>query len=263
MLKHTLLIIAIFAYATIVQGQSDKCDSGQLSGTVLDYAIDIALASYDEVQEIAEEINNSLNEYLANCDQAQLNKGNSANTTALFNVNAVGTVNIRSCAETTCGIVEVSSNGETFAVVEVVDDWYEILLADNSTGFIASWLTVRGPDKTINIYESHTDTELDCVILADVQRASSTDISIIISGNGMDEVVVDIFRPNNSTPEPVWRQLTKTFVDTGDVYYDQVYLSSYWPRGTYQLSLERYGIEKVFGFDLNQTGNTNIFVYCD
>lgn len=250
-----LAILFVFPMVpTLAQDDKDPCSTAALASDIVMLATGLTVADYDGVAETSDEINGLLTDYLDNCGEAA--------PAGSFTIKANGAVNIRSCGETTCSIVGTSTDGQTYTVVGEDGDWYEIELDDGETGFIASWLTVKGPDEVIDIYEGYADADLVCAVQATVARGTSKDVAFAINGDGQHEVTVDLYRPNTSTPEPVWQQLPKTFIDTGEAYIHQLYRSSNFPNGTYQISLERGGVTKVLEFDLNQSGNTTIFVYC-
>jgi hypothetical protein len=239
------------------------CDPAALSDALIAYAEDIANASDDEIVDIASEVDTLLANYLEACPANEDEPRITSPTDALFTIQATGNVNVRSCNETTCDILTTTTTGQVFSVVGEDGDWYEIDLGDGQTGFIASWLTTRGPDEIIDIYEGYLDLDLACIVQANVSRSTSNGLDFAISGEALNEVTADIYRPNASSAEPVWRQFDKTFIDTGDPYIHQVYSSSYWPTGSYQLHLERNGEQRIYGFDLTQTGETTIYVLCE
>ena len=265
MLKVSTLALLFFfsilvGTGTVLAQSSGSCDTAALANNLTSYATRISSATYDEVVVIADEVNTLLAEYTNSCavtDHA------GAPATELFTVQATGNVNIRSCGETTCGVVSVATQGKVYSVIGESGDWYEIQLDDGQTGYIASWLTVRGPDAVIDIYTGYADAGLTCSVKAVVQRSTSHDVHFAISGAAMYDVTVDILRPNSTNPEPVWHQYSKTFIDTGEAYTDQVYRSSYWPAGNYQLSLSRGGETRVYAFELTGTGATIIYVFCE
>lgn len=58
--------------------------------------------------------------------------------------------NIRKSATTSSSVISRANAGETFTVLSVQNDWYEIQLKDGSKGFVAGWLvTVSGASQQI------------------------------------------------------------------------------------------------------------------
>ncbi|WP_391560259.1 SH3 domain-containing protein [Robertmurraya sp.] len=58
--------------------------------------------------------------------------------------------NIRKSATTNSSVISRANAGETFTVLSVQNDWYEIQLKDGSKGFVAGWLvTVSGASQQI------------------------------------------------------------------------------------------------------------------
>ena len=78
-----------------------------------------------------------LNDALANTPDSAPAGGLSGKT---YYVTANPYANIRACASTNCGIVATAQNGEALSVVDDSGDWYELLLDDGQTGFIAGFL---------------------------------------------------------------------------------------------------------------------------
>ena len=48
--------------------------------------------------------------------------------------------NIRKSPNTESTILERANEGDTFEAITLENDWYEIMLADGQTGYVASWL---------------------------------------------------------------------------------------------------------------------------
>lgn len=288
MLHRTLLVVlcfAILSVGSIIYAQNETgCDRVALITLVNYYGSQIENASDEEFVAIAGKIERLISLHLERCSgetlQTELTPTPSQTPTAtpptatihrsrvrLFSVIPTGNVNVRECGSTSCTILGTSVSGQVydvFAVTESSDgDWYEIELDSGSRGYIASWLTTRGPDTMIDIYDGYWDTFLHCSVNSRVSRARSNNIDFAIWGEALNEVIVDILRPNRTEPEPVYRQYDKTFLDSEDLYIHQTYLSSYWPAGIYQLRLQRDGRTRVFGFNLEQAGETTIYVYCE
>lgn len=62
------------------------------------------------------------------------------NNTKTYYVNATGTVNIRSCASTDCGVVTTAKPSDALTVIDDSGTWYELQLDDGKTGYIADFL---------------------------------------------------------------------------------------------------------------------------
>lgn len=264
MIRYIFLTILMTSLSIMspVSAQDDSCDTQQLSEAISEQVDNIEEGAYTDVEDAAEEINTLLTTYLDDCvDSDSVTTVN--NEDVLFTVSVNQNVNIRSCSSTSCQSVGTARTRQDYDVVGEDNDWYEIVLDDGSTGFIASWLTVRAPDEVIDIYESHIDRTLNCGMTAVVSRSTSDNLDFAISGEAMDEVTVDIYRPNRTEPEPVYRQLDKTFIDTGDSYIHQIYSSSNWALGTYRLRLVRDNNSRIYEFELEEEGETTIFVYCE
>ncbi len=180
-----------------------------------------------------------------------------------FNVVANGSVNLRSCGGTQCAIVRVTKNGEILTVTGVDGDWYEVKV-DSGTAFISSQLTTRGPDDVIKVDEPYFDVDTSCFIIFDPKRGDM-DINIIIAGEKQNDLLVDIYRPNETRPIKVEAQLDKAFSDTGDPYILQYYSYSVsWPlNGLYQLEYTIDGTTKKVAWEFETRGEYNIFVQCE
>jgi hypothetical protein len=179
-----------------------------------------------------------------------------------FNVVVEGNVNLRSCAETTCDIVGQTDDGQILTVVGEDGDWYEVETEDG-TAFIASWLTTRGPDDVIPTDEIYEDERTGCRIAFDIKRGDMR-LNIILAESGRNDVVVDLYRPNETNPLRVEGQLDKTFIDTGEPYVHQYYdFRVSYPMGVYQLEISYGGETSVLAWELETRGDYNIFVLCE
>lgn len=180
----------------------------------------------------------------------------------LFNVVVNGNVNVRDCGSTSCKVVGQATNGQVLVVVGQADEWYEVEWGSGSA-FIAAWLTTRGPDSLVDLYEGYVDLQTGCIVVLRTRRGSA-DLSLAISGKKLDEVVVDVYRPGDSAPLRVNAQYDKTFIDTGEPYIHQsYYLTSWWPTGVYQIELTLAGKSSRIGFSIPESGDHTIFVMCD
>jgi hypothetical protein len=179
-----------------------------------------------------------------------------------FSVVVNGNANLRSCAGTNCDVVGQAAPGELLTVVSQDNDWYEVQV-DDGTAFIASFLVTRGPDEVISVDEAYFDARTGCTVAFDINRGDM-DINIIIAGESRDDVVVDLYRPNESNPLSVEGQLDKTFIDTGDPYIHQYYSWNVgYPNGLYNLELSMDGNVSRLAWELETRGDYNIFVYCE
>jgi hypothetical protein len=179
-----------------------------------------------------------------------------------FNVIANSNANMRSCGSTECEIVGQTTSGSLLVVVGESGDWYEVE-HDGGTAFIASWLTVRGPDDVIYTDEVYVDSRTGCRIIIDPKRGEM-DMNFILSGDRRDDVIADISRPDDTGPLNVEGQLDKTFIDTGDPYIHQYYSwNIYWPLGIYQIEISLDGATTVLAWEVESRADHNIFVLCD
>lgn len=254
-----LFIIILTPLPTIAQSETE-CDTKALSETLAAYSKDISTATYDEIKTIADEMDALLAAYVDDCSPSE---GTASTGEVLFTIKATGNINIRSCGETSCDVVSTATDGQVFSVVGEAGDWYEVDLGNSETGFIASWLTTPGPDEVIDVLEGYVDLDINCVIQGVASRSTSGGLDFAISGKARGSVLVDIFRPNTNNPEPVWQQFDKAFIDTNEPYIHQVYRSSFWPVGTYQLSVDRDNTKKNYAFDITQSGELTIHVICE
>ncbi len=261
------LIITLLATAFPVVGQEgDDCDLNALSDRLATYAGDMPGASIDEVAAIRDEIDALLAAYLANCAPLPVEEEETPAPApvegVLFSVVSTGDLNIRSCGGTNCAVVRSSRGGEVYSVVAQDGEWYEIDLGGGQTGFIAAWLTTRVPDAVIEIFDGYADADLVCELSAEVTAGASSRLEVAIIGDGRSVVTVDVLRPNTGTPEPVEGQAMRRHPETGTPYILQTYRSTSWSPGAYQVHVDRDGVKRVFGFDLNQAGATTITVAC-
>lgn len=74
-------------------------------------------------------------------DSSSKEQINKSSVTILHN----GT-NIRKGASSQTGVVQIANSGDTFPVISLHDDWYEVNLGNGLTGFVAGWIvSVNGP----------------------------------------------------------------------------------------------------------------------
>ncbi len=62
-----------------------------------------------------------------------------------YYVSAANIANIRACASTTCAIVTTAARGQRLDVVDDMSNWYEIVLPNCETAFIAGFLASQTP----------------------------------------------------------------------------------------------------------------------
>lgn len=68
---------------------------------------------------------------------------------SIYYVNADTNVNIRACGNSECAIVTTARPGQELRVVDDTGNWYELLLDDGSTAYIASFLASKSPPQVI------------------------------------------------------------------------------------------------------------------
>jgi uncharacterized protein YgiM (DUF1202 family) len=193
---------------------------------------------------------------------ASVEETSTAASVDAFPVVVNGDVNLRSCAGTNCDVVQIASNGSLLTVIAVDGDWYEVQLEGGGTAFIASRLTNPGPDAVISVDESYVDLQTGCVIAFDMKRGDM-DINLIITGDNSGDLIADLYRPNEVNPLRVEGQLDKTFIDTGETYVHQYYRYNVsWPNGVYQLEITLNGETSKLAWELETSGDYNIFIYC-
>lgn len=196
------------------------------------------------------------------CDDTQTTTTSRETADTLFSVTVNGDINVRSCAGTDCETIGTATNGSLLRVIGQTDDWYEIEFED-STGFVASWLTTRGPDAIISTSDPYMDTRTGCYVVFDPKRGDMN-IALILAGELQDDVLVDLYRPSETRPLQVANQYDKTFIDTGESYIHQVYSWNVgWPQGMYQLEISLDGAVSRLGWELENRADYNIFVMCE
>lgn len=179
-----------------------------------------------------------------------------------FSVIVNGNINLRSCAGTNCDVVGQSADGSVLEVVGEEDDWYEVNFG-GGTAFIASWLTTRGPDALIETGERYDIESNGCIIVPEPKRGDM-DVNVIITGDRLSDVVVDIYRPNDQYALRVDTQLDKTFIDTGEVYVLQVYRwNMSFPIGLYTIEVTLDDETHRIGWNLTERADYNVFVLCN
>ena len=71
--------------------------------------------------------------------------GNVNGATTTYYVIAENIANVRACASTNCNIVTTASRGQRLDVVDASSNWYEIILPNCETAFIAGFLASQTP----------------------------------------------------------------------------------------------------------------------
>lgn len=79
-----------------------------------------------------------IGKYFTNC-------GNVNAATTTYYVIAENIANVRECASTNCNIVTTASRGQRLDVVDDLSNWYEIVLPNCETAFIAGFLASQTP----------------------------------------------------------------------------------------------------------------------
>lgn len=180
-----------------------------------------------------------------------------------FNVVVVGNVNLRDCGSTDCDIVGQAANDSVLTVLSQDDDWYEVEF-EGDTAYIASWLTERGPDVYVeDLSEIYNDERTGCLVVADTRRGDM-DMKVIIFGDERNDVIVDLFRPNDDNALDVDAQYDKTFTDTGEPYIHQFYhWGLYWYTGVYEVELSYDGETSRIAWNADTQQEYNLYVSCD
>lgn len=180
----------------------------------------------------------------------------------MFNVVVNDGANIRACPGTNCDVVRQARAGEVLTVIAVEGEWYQIE-DEEGPAYIADFLVSRGPDVMIDLDDGYEDEDLGCVILFDVKRGDPN-VVIVIAGRNQEEVVVDLFRPNTTSPLTVEAQLEKEFTDTDEPYILQYYsYNTSWPMGLYNLEVTVDGVSRLFAWEMEDKADHAIHVYCD
>ncbi len=234
----------------------------RVSGTELnvrEYVGLLALSAFEGNTDAALKLDDLLNDAV---DACSLQQADSASAPAgSFTVVVNSGANLRSCAGTNCAIVRQAAAGEALTVIGTEGDWYQVDLG-GETAYIANFLVTRGPDAVIDIDEPYVDRNTGCVVAFDVKRGDA-DMSIILSGENASDIVVDLFRPNESKALKVQGQLDKTFIDTGEPYILQYYSWNIgWPTGTYQIELSYGGKTSRLAWEMPERADYNIYFLC-
>ena len=185
----------------------------------------------------------------------------------LFNAIPNSTINSRSCPGTDCEKVGQVDGGVSIPVYVVEQDneereWYSIDIEE--TIWIAGWLTRRGPDVVVELNTDYIDSRTGCFVHVRYDRGSSSQLRIAISGEQRQATIVDIYRPGETRPVPVLRQLHSEFVGSSEPYLQQVYRTGLWvPSGIYTIGVEYDGEEIAVGFDKDKVGAYILYVQCD
>ncbi|MBW4437898.1 MAG: SH3 domain-containing protein [Pleurocapsa minor GSE-CHR-MK-17-07R] len=185
--------------------------------------------------------------------------GSSASFTVVVNSNA----NLRSCAGTTCDVVGQVAAGDVLEVLGTEEDWYHIRTEAGDEAYIANFLVTRGPDEILTLEEWYQDEETDCEVQISNDRGDM-DMYILIAGENQDNVVVDLYRPNETRALPVAGQNLAEFIDSeGEFYIYQYYSWSIgWPLGMYNIEYAIDDVTRRLGFEVSERGEYTVRVYC-
>ncbi|MAS33016.1 MAG: hypothetical protein CL610_03350 [Anaerolineaceae bacterium] len=196
------------------------------------------------------------------CAVAQASATTESSTGDTFTVTVTGDINMRACPGTNCDVVQTAQNGSLLTVIGEQDEWYEVQL-EEGTAFIAAWLTTRGPDAIIPIDERYIDPRTGCLIVFDPRRGDM-DIRLLLSGDRQNDMLADLYRPNETRSLPVAGQNDYTFRDTGEPYIDQYYAWDVsWPLGMYQIEFSLDSKTTRLGWELDERGDYTIHIVCD
>lgn len=207
----------------------------------------------------------SLIEFFANRAPLCIRSDTSALTEspAVFKVTVKSAVNLRDCASTECEKVGATAAGDILEVLGQDGEWYQVRF-DGGVAWIAGWLTTRLPDAVIEGEQAFLFEDAGCIIAPRSKRSSDMDINIIITGDRMSDVRVDLYRPDTDKPLRVEGQLDKTFIDTGDTYiYQYYYWNVWWPTGIYHIEVDMDGQVAKIAWNVTERDDYSVFVSCD
>ena len=91
---------------------------------------------------------------LKNTKETSTSSSSNGSITILYN----GT-NLRSDSTTSSAVVKRADAGESYKVLETINDWYKIALADQSTAYVASWLVSTSTSAPSKIETSSQNTK--------------------------------------------------------------------------------------------------------
>ncbi|MEO8612488.1 MAG: SH3 domain-containing protein [Chloroflexota bacterium] len=258
--KNDALALADLGEAAIVRTKAgDETTVNAYIGTLVLHSLSVN----DEISIKADDLLNLASTACSEDTTTAATDTHTSTSVDPFPVVVNGDANLRSCAGTNCDVVQVAKNGSLLTVVGTDSDWYEVQLDDGTTAFIATRLTTTGPDAVIKVDEPYLDAKTGCGIAFDVKRGDA-DINLILTGEKRSDLVVDLYRPNESHPLRVEGQLDKTFIDTGDPYIYQYYRYNVsWPTGVYQLELTINGETSKLAWELETRGDYSIYVVCN
>jgi hypothetical protein len=267
MKRIVLVLVALLMVSGSALAQDDDCSGNTIQRALNPYmpagGFSLLDHSPDVLSEMLEDMIADLQAVKDGCDRIVADASvQETEPLDAFNVVATGAVNVRDCADTSCERLGTTEAGQVLKVVGQADDWYEIEWA-TGTAFIASWLTERGPDNYVDLYEPYLDVSTGCVLLLSTDRGDN-DLDVIITGARLGNVWVDVYRPNEANPMRVDSQYDKTFIDTGDVYILQTYnWRTYWPNGVYQVEVSVGNASSITAFDIKASGSHQVWVMCD
>lgn len=205
----------------------------------------------------------SITDYFAEIvpDCVSVEDTDTVKTESDFSVIVNGNINLRSCAGTNCDVVGQAADGSVLEVLGEEDDWYEVIF-NGEAAFIASWLTTRGPDAIIETEARYTIEDNNCSLYPAAKRGDM-DVNVILTGDRQDDIIVDIYRPNDQYALRVDSQYLKTFIDSDDLYILQVYRwNMSFPTGLYTIEVTLDDETHRIGWNVTERAEYNIYVRC-
>lgn len=105
-----------------------------------------------------------------------------------------------------------------------------------------------------------------CQIYPSSERGNPLDVNIIIHGSRQNHTTVDLYLPNSRNALPVKSQYDKKFIDTEELYIQQVYdWDTSWRSGVYEVIAVMNGKRYTKTWRVSESAGVvwNVYVECN
>ncbi len=119
------------------------------------------------------------------------------------------------------------------------------------------------PDKVLETGEFYRDRNTGCEVFVESEGFDG-DLNIVLFKNRREDVVVNVYRPNQSSPLRVSDRFNDVSEDTGEPFIWQYYSVDFaWLEGLYRLEITLDGRTSLLAWRLERAGDQVIYVFCD
>ena len=121
----------------------------------------------------------------------------------------------------------------------------------------------RTPDKVLEPDELYRDRNTGCEVVVESEGFDG-DLNILLVEDRREDVVVNVYRPNQSSPLRVSDRFNDVFENTGEPFIWHYYSVDFaWRDGLYRLEITLDGRTSLLAWQLERSGDQVIYVFCD